>query len=154
MGMSNVHTLPDDIESLKALILAERETSSAERHALVTVRAERDALQSRTSRLEHIIRQLRRLQFGRKSEKLDTDQLNLGLEDLEAAAASIEAEQNKSDAKGTAKRSKQPCRNRGQLPKHLPREEVIIEPEQKDCPCCGGRLHVIGEDVSELSPAV
>lgn len=39
--------------------------------------------------------------------------------------------------------------NRGHLPAHLPREEIIIEPEAKDCPCCGGALHVIGEDVSE-----
>ena len=25
----------------------------------------------------------------------------------------------------------------------------MIEPESKACPCCGGDLHVIGEDVSE-----
>jgi transposase len=24
----------------------------------------------------------------------------------------------------------------------------VIEPENKACPCCGGALHVIGEDVS------
>ena len=41
-----------------------------------------------------------------------------------------------------------PRRNRGALPMHLPREEVLIEPEDRACPCCGGALHVIGEDVS------
>jgi hypothetical protein len=48
-------------------------------------------------------------------------------------------------------------RNIGALPKHLPRCEVVIEPESKVCPCCGGALHVIGEDVSEqldVIPAV
>src|SRR5690349_2887123 len=29
-------------------------------------------------------------------------------------------------------------RNRGSLPAHLPRYEVIIDIESKDCPCCGG----------------
>src|SRR5262249_15118985 len=32
---------------------------------------------------------------------------------------------------------------------HLPHEEVVIEPESKTCPCCGGELHAIGEDVSK-----
>lgn len=32
---------------------------------------------------------------------------------------------------------------------HLPHEEVVIEPESKTCPCCGGELHVIGEDTSK-----
>src|SRR5919106_1083381 len=39
--------------------------------------------------------------------------------------------------------------NRGALPKHLPREEVVIEPESTTCPCCQGRMHRIGEDVAE-----
>ena len=47
-------------------------------------------------------------------------------------------------ARGTSKNRRA---NRGHLPAHLPREEVIVEPEAKTCPCCGGALHVIGEDV-------
>jgi hypothetical protein len=35
--------------------------------------------------LRHLIRQLQRMQFGRRSEKLDPDQLALGLEDLDQA---------------------------------------------------------------------
>jgi transposase len=35
------------------------------------------------------------------------------------------------------------------LPAHLPREEIVIEPEDKACPCCGSALHVMGEDRSE-----
>lgn len=151
--MSTLPALPDDIESLKALILAERTAHATECAAHAAERAahaaERDQWQTRNARLEAIVRQLRRLQFGRKSEKLDADQLNLALEDLEAAAALIEAEQEQGDATVNERRTKERRRNRGHLPEHLAREEVIIEPEDQDCPCCGGALHVIGEDVSE-----
>ena len=41
-------------------------------------------------------------------------------------------------------------RNIGGLPNHLPREDVVIEPESDICPCCQGKLHRIGEDVSEM----
>lgn len=36
-----------------------------------------------------------------------------------------------------------PKRNLGALPAHLPRYEVVIDVERRDCPCCGGPLHVI-----------
>ena len=41
-------------------------------------------------------------------------------------------------------------RNLGALPAHLPRVEVLVDVEDKSCPCCGGALHVIGEDTSEM----
>lgn len=127
--------LPDDIASLKAIILAER--------------GEKARLADQNERLLHMLRQLRRNHFGRKSEKLDEGQLNLGLEDLETAIASGEAAGEKSNA--TLKASRRAARkvNRGNLPAHLPREEVVIEPPSKACSCCGGDLHVIGEDRSE-----
>ena len=39
--------------------------------------------------------------------------------------------------------------NRGALPPHLPREEVVIDVADKTCTCCGGLKHRIGEDVAE-----
>src|SRR3954452_22620010 len=60
----------------------ERDTAIVERDA---VRAERDAAQAEIEKLRLLIRQLRHRQFGRRSEKLDPDQLQLGLEDLEQA---------------------------------------------------------------------
>jgi len=36
------------------------------------------------------------------------------------------------------------------LPAHLPRVEVLVDVADKSCPCCGGALHVIGEDTSEM----
>jgi transposase len=36
------------------------------------------------------------------------------------------------------------------LPAHLPRIETLVDIEDKSCPCCGGALHVIDEDTSEM----
>ena len=58
-----------------------------------TARSERDAAQAEVEKLRLLIRQLQRGQFGRRSEKLDPDQLQLGLEDLEQTAAAAEAAQ-------------------------------------------------------------
>ena len=39
--------------------------------------------------------------------------------------------------------------NRGALPAHLPRIEIVVDIDDKTCPCCQGELHRIGEDRSE-----
>ena len=86
-----------------------------------------------------------------RSEKLDLDQLQLGLEDEEQAAAESEAAKDAAEP-SERRRHTQPAnrnRNRGALPAHLPRYEVVIDIASKECPCCGGALHVIGEDRSE-----
>jgi len=127
--------LPNDIERLKALLLAER--------------SEKAQLANQNERLLHMLRQLRRNHFGRKSERLSEEQLNLGLEDLETAIASGEAAAESASATLKRTRTRERSVNRGHLPAHLPREEVIIEPPSKSCPCCGGDLHAIGEDRSE-----
>ena len=38
---------------------------------------------------------------------------------------------------------------KGALPTHLPRFEVLVEPQSPACPCCLGALHRIGKDVAE-----
>jgi transposase len=73
-----------DIEALQALLAAAR----AERDAAF---AERDQALSQLDRLRHLLRQLQRAQFGRRSEKLDPEQLFLALEDIEQAVAGSEA---------------------------------------------------------------
>ncbi len=135
-------TLPDDIDALRALLLAER----ASRAAVV---AERDKLVVRNERLEAIISEIRRAYFGRKSERITDDQLSLALEELETSLAKAEAEEEKADPalKTAATRKRRASRNENL--DHLSHEEVVIEPESKACPCCGGELHVIGEDTSK-----
>lgn len=73
----------------------------------------------------------------------------MALEDLEQTLAAKEAEPAGSAA---AKPAPSPPRrrvNRGNLPADLPREEILIDVADKTCPCCGGTLHPIGEDVSQ-----
>src|SRR5215218_1038051 len=134
--------------SRNTVLEIERDTALAERDAL---RAEHDAAQAEIEKLRLLIRQLQRGQFGRRSEKLDPDQLQLGLEDLEQAAAAAEAAQEEVAARnGTPRPPRVRRRNLGALPAHLPRVEVLVDVEDKGCPCCGGALHAIGEDREEM----
>jgi transposase len=48
-----------------------------------------------------------------------------------------------------AERARKRRNNRGALPTHLPRIEVVVDLDDKTCPCCKGNLHQIGEDKSE-----
>src|SRR3712207_5514377 len=123
-------------------------TALAERDAVC---AERDAAQAEIEKLRLLIRQLQRGQFGWRSERLDPDQLQLGLEDLEQTAAAAEAAQEAASRSSTTPRPPRVRRrNLGSLPAHLPRIETLVDVEDKSCPCCGGALHGIGEDTSEM----
>jgi transposase len=111
--------------------------------------AERDQALSQIDRLRHLLRQLQRAQFGRRSEKLDPEQLLLALEDIEQAIAANEAADDKTDIVAARARAEKRRVNRGALPAHLPRMDVTIEPEDTDCPCCRAPMHVIGAETSE-----
>src|SRR5471030_2520187 len=123
-----VDTLPDDPETLKAMLVAGR---------------------VRSERLVQIIKELQRHRFGRRAETLPEDQLLLALEDLEQGEAetAAEAEAKSPPVRSEATRNRRA--NRGALPEHLPRIEMIVDVESRTCPCCQGALHRIGEDVSE-----
>jgi len=140
--VTDPQTLPEDVAALRALVL----TAWAERDA---ERAEKTRLADQNDWLRHLIRQLQRLQFGRHSERLDPDQLSLALEDLEQAVAETRAEQEKTDRPLKRARAEQRRAVRGALPEHLPRIELVIDPEDRACPGCGGAMHVIGEDCSQ-----
>src|SRR5919206_490050 len=102
-----------------------------------TVLAERDAAQAEIEKLRLLIRQLQRGRFGRRSERLDPDQLRLGLEDLEQTAAAAEAAQEEVAARsGTPRPPRVRRRNLGALPAHLPRVEILVDVADKTCPCC------------------
>lgn len=119
------------------------------------------ALQDRNAHLEGMVAALKRTVYGPRSEKLiaETAQLPLDLDDLifsEPSAAANDDVVGPQPARPSSPRPRA-ARNIGALPKHLPRYEVMIQPESDVCPCCGGTMHVIGEDVSEqldVIPAV
>ncbi|WLA69341.1 IS66 family transposase [Bradyrhizobium diazoefficiens] len=100
-----------------------------------------------SERLRQIIKELQRHRFGRKAESLPEEQMLLGLEDVEQVAASAEAGQDETAPEGRAERARKRRVNRGALPVHLPRVEVVVDIDDKTCPCC--KVHRIGEDKSE-----
>src|SRR6267142_2019931 len=120
--------LPDDPETLKAMLLAER---------------------MQNERLRQIIKELQRHRFGRRAETLPEEQMLLGLEDVEQVEASSEAREDTNAPDVRATRAHKRRVNRGSLPSHLPRIEVVVDIDDKSCPCCRGDLHRIGEDRSE-----
>ncbi len=111
-------------------------------------RAQVAEIQARNQRYEHILATLKRLQFGRSSERLDKDQLNLAFEDLVQGLAEIEQAEERADPALKTHRARERREKRPSLPDHLAEVEVVLEPEQSVCPCCSGALHRIGEDVS------
>jgi hypothetical protein len=98
--------LPDDPETLKAMLLAER---------------------CEIERLRQIIKELQRHRFGRRAETLPEDQMLLGLEDVEQVAAYGETAQDVSLPEGRDARARKRGSNRGALPAHLPRIEVVVD---------------------------
>ena len=124
--------LPQDVEALQALILAERAAHAAE-----------------AERLRQIIKEMQRHRFGRRAETLPIDQLELSLEDVQQAEAAGAARAETQDAERRVASAAKRRSNRGSLPEHLPRIETVVDVEDKTCPCCSGALHVIGEDRAE-----
>ncbi len=133
----------------QAVLTAERAETSRLGGALAVERAEKERVIEQNDRLRQIIRQLQRMQFGKRSETVDPGQFTLALEELEQAVATAEAEQEKREPAAKSERVKRASQGRASLPGHLPRIELVVEPEDMACPCCGGTMHVIGEDRSE-----
>jgi transposase len=98
--------------------------------------------------LKLLIAKLRRMQFGRSSEKREyqIEQLELRLEELE-----VKRRKETAAAQGSAAGSATVVRPaRRPLPDHLPREVRKYFPKHEACPDCGGKLKHLGEDVSEI----
>jgi hypothetical protein len=139
--------LPTDPVLLQRVVreLAEvLERQGAELTATKARLAERDA---ELETLQLFLAALKRQTFGRSSEKQHPDQLTLSLEAIEEQIASLKA---KSEPGAPAAAPEKTPSRRRPLPGHLPRDERRHEPQGCACPACGGRLHVIGEDVSEV----
>jgi transposase len=132
--------LPDDIDALKAIILAQQEQHAVQAGVIAHK-------ETRIIQLEKLVADYKRTMFGARSEKVCPEQYQLALEDIEAAQEAVHAEDEADDREVSGKPRPRKT-NRGSLPKHLPRIEEIIAPESTICGC-GHERHVIGEDVSE-----
>jgi len=102
-------------------------------------------------KLKYTIAKLRHDKFGQSSERgVILEQLELSLADLEedASAAETAAQMAAAQAKIEVRSFERRKPARRPLPEHLPRERIVY-PAPASCPCCGGVLHKIGEDVTE-----
>jgi transposase len=148
--------LPKDPAALRALLLqawrerdgvvAERDRAAQERER---VERERDDALAQNERLLALLAKLKRMQFGRKSERLPEEQLHFAFEEIAATLAASQAEAEKNSPQRRAKGAEERRKARGKLPAHLPRVEVVIEPAESACPCCRGTMVVIGADISD-----
>lgn len=135
---NTAEALPRDLAAAHAMILAERA-------ARLAAESDRRVLDIEIERLKLEIARLRRERFGQSAERSTRiEQLELSLEDLEETAAAVEAAAETAEVQAHP-RSK-PARRL--LPEHLPRVRVV-EPSPSACPCCGGKLHKLGEDITE-----
>jgi transposase len=135
--------LPDDIATLKAMLIAETA-------ARVAAEAKASDRENEIEALKLTIAKMRRDTFGASSERGAKllDQLELQLAQLEeSVAADKTAAEITAPATGIEQTE---CRKpaRRPLPAHLPRERVV-HPAPSSCPCCGGALRKLGEDVTE-----
>ena len=136
---------------IKALPPAHRAIFQAQQTANDELRARVDLLTDTNRRLEHLIGELRRAIYDKKSEKRPLDDRQLAFEDLEGAVAEAEeaaAAPGTSTTPSSAKR-RAPRRNLGHLPRGLERIEHVIEPDSTQCPCGCGQMIRIGEDRTE-----
>src|SRR5262245_15787816 len=141
------------------MILAERAARVEAEARLVEARAEAANAQADLSNTEALIshlnleiEKLRRQLYGSRSERKVrlVEQMELQLEELEAAATEDELAAEKAAAKTqTAQCFQRKRPSRKPFPDHLPRERVVIAAPES-CPCCGSkRLSKLGEDVTE-----
>jgi transposase len=144
--MADADALPDDIDALRAALTAEQQ-----------MRREAEACASgaeaMVAHLKLMIARLRHDRFGASSERGRKllDQMELELEELEAAAAEDAGSAVKDGTVVQAFTRRRPVR--APLPEHLPRERVVL-PGPTACPCCGGRFTKLGETITESLESV
>src|ERR1700730_4659254 len=161
---SGFDSLPDDIEGLKAALIAERGERITEAARAAHAEAELAVARAKAAddqaliahqqlRIEKLTRQL----YGPRSERRSRilDQIELQFEELESSATEDEIAAEMAVAKTTTVASftrKRPASK--PFPEHLPRERVI-EPGPSACLCCGSsRLRKLGEDITETLESI
>ncbi|MDR5825958.1 IS66-like element ISBcen19 family transposase, partial [Caballeronia sp. LZ043] len=134
---------PEQLRALAAQLIAEvkeKEREASERDRELHFR------QTRIDQLTHEVSILKRQQFGRRSEQLDSEQMNLLDEAIDGDLVAIEMELGQLEPTRAERQREQP--KRAPLPPQLPRTDVHHEPDSTTCQCGCERIR-IGEDVSE-----
>ena len=142
-------TSPNDIAAVQTAL-------TAERAARQQAEARASGAEAMVAYLKLLIAKMKRERFGQSAERGRKllDQLKLQLEELEASATEDEVAAGPAEPDPTTVRGftrKKPVR--APLPAHLPCERVMV-PAPSSCPCCGGRLVKLGEDITETLQVV
>ena len=138
--------LPTDPDELRAFALA---CQSELKTAVLSVQVK--ALE--IEKLKFEIARLRRMQFGRSSERIarQIEQLELRLEELETGESEAVTEADAAAPERPVREKTKPKRQ--PLPEHLPRQALTHEPPGDGactCPDCGKGMAKLGEDVTEV----
>ncbi|ACP24381.1 putative transposase number 3 for insertion sequence NGRIS-11a [Sinorhizobium fredii NGR234] len=150
-----VSDLPDDVDALKAMILAMAREQAANETRLAAAAAEVERLKAveesaneRIANLTAILKVLQRTQHGKRSERLrlavNDEQVSFAFEEVETGLAAIQSELDRA-AGDKPKRAPRPRKG---FAAHLERIEEVIEPEIP-ADCAGLEKVLIGEDRSE-----
>lgn len=144
MHVKDATELPDDVEALRAMVVAMQQQVASSEIELQKAHTKMAAQHAHLQVLQQQLAVLRRARFGKQSEKLDAQlhQLELQIEEIESSIADMPP------LPETAKKDKPASSARKPLPAALPRD-VIEHGKQDCCEQCGQSLSQIGEDVSE-----
>ena len=165
MDTAELGSLPDDIDALKTVLLAERGLRLDEAARAVRAEAELAVAKAKASddaaliaHQQLTIKKLRRELYGPRSERSArlVDQLELTFEEAQATATEDEIAAEMARAKTTAVAgfTRRRPTERNTFPDHLPRERVVIDPPTT-CDCCGGtRLRKLSEDVTRTLESI
>ncbi len=130
--------LPNDIATLQRMV----------QQLLSNVNEQARQIVDLQSQLEWFKRHV----FGRRSEKLDANQLTLfeGMTQTapEGEGAAVEGQRK---PVGVTDKSRQHRNGRVPLPAHLPRERIEYHPPKEEliCSCCGQAKQIMGEEITE-----
>jgi transposase len=148
--------LPTDIDALHRIILAQAAEAEARDAELAAAKAGLLAKALEIEKYKLQIARLKRMQFGRSSEKIarTIEQLELKLEELEAETPDAADDASAGDGEpalpgeAPSAQERRPSERRA-LPAHLPSRDVVHEPSCT-CPVCGGEMRKVGEDVTRI----
>jgi transposase len=139
----DINALPDDVESLKRLLIEHHSASQAKD---IRLREQRQQIEH----LRFLLAKLQRARFGQSSEQLEgAGQLPLLFQELRAALAEAERHRAAEEIKAADSPKGQAVR-RKQLPEHFERIPNVIEPKECACPDCGAALKDLGKDEAEV----
>src|SRR5712692_3297219 len=151
---SKSDSLPTDLAAAHAMIIAQRAALIAAEAKAQNAEAEARHRALLIEQMKFTIAKLRHERFGQSSERgAILEQLELQLAEMEEDASEAQAKAQMAAAVAASEKIKVQAFERRRparrpLPEHLPRERIVY-PSPSACPCCGGALHKLGEDVTE-----